>query len=190
MLLFHAAKYDRDGNVVAPEVSVSPSAVTVRSVIDAAERLDCPVFLHVEFESLERLYGMDEKARFMAELERLLRENPTRPFVLTHVAELDADECRHLIERYDNIYFTTNFVDLKVLMTGTPVANYSEADWYALLQDHPDRFIFALERVFSSQWQAYAMDMAVAQESLARLPASAAQAIVYDNAARLWNIDR
>jgi predicted TIM-barrel fold metal-dependent hydrolase len=190
MLLFHARKYDSQGNAVAPEIFVYPSAATVQAVIDAAEQLDCPVFLHIEFESLEQLYGVDERERFMTELEQLLRENPARAFVLTHVAELDVAECRRLIETYSNIYFTTNFIDLKNLMTGVPVTDYSEADWYALFEDHPERFIFALERVFPYQWEAYAQGMAIAQESLAKLSAAAAQAIAYDNAARLWHIGR
>jgi predicted TIM-barrel fold metal-dependent hydrolase len=190
MLLFHAKKYDSAGNAVAPEVFVYPNAATVQAVIDAAEQMDCPVFLHIEFESLEQLYGMGERVLFMTELEQILTENPARAFVLTHVAELDDDECRRLIETYNNIYFTTNFIDLKRLMTGVPVTSYSEADWYALFEDHPDRFVFALERVFPSQWQAYATDMAVVQESLTKLSAAVAQAIVYNNAARLWNIDQ
>ena len=84
--------------------------------------------------------------------------------------------------------FTTNFTDLKILMTGAPVTGYSEAEWNALLEDHPDRFVFALERVFQSQWQDYARDMEGAQESLAKLSPTVAQAMAYDNAARLWQI--
>jgi predicted TIM-barrel fold metal-dependent hydrolase len=188
MLLYHAQKYDSEGNPVAPECFVYPSATTVQAVIDAAEQLGCPVFLHIEFESLEQLYGMDERVLFMTELEQLLTENPARAFVLPHVAELDPDECRSLIETYGNVYFTTNFTDLKIFMNGAPVTNYSEADWNALFEDHQDRFVFALERVFQSQWQAYDTDMAAIQESLSKLSESVAQAIAYNNAARLWNI--
>jgi predicted TIM-barrel fold metal-dependent hydrolase len=189
MLLFHAEKFDGEGNSVAPEVFRYPSASTVQAVINAAQQLDCPVVLHIEFSSLEIFYGADERARFLIELKQLLTGSPLREFVLTHVAEMMPDQCRSLIEDHSNVYFTTNFEDLKRLMTGLPLEEYSEIDWINLFEDYPDRFIFAFERVFQNQWQLYTEDMASSQEFLAALSDPTAQAIAYDNAALLWNVD-
>jgi predicted TIM-barrel fold metal-dependent hydrolase len=189
MLLYHAEKFDGEGNSSAPEVFRYPSASTVQAVIDAAEQLDCPVVLHIEFASLEIFYGADERARFLTELEQLLTASPTREFVLTHVAELSPDQCRSLIEAHSNVYFTTNFGDLKILMTGVPVGEYSETDWIDLFEDHPDRFVFAFDRVFQNQWELYAADMASSQDFLAKVSELVAQALAYDNAARLWDIN-
>ncbi len=75
-------------------------------------------------------------------------------------------------------------------MTGEPNTDYSEAGWNTLFEDLPDRFVFAFERVFLSQWQKYDADMAEANESLAKLSAAAAKAIAHDNASRLWNINQ
>ncbi len=188
MLLYHAEKHDDQGNPTAPEFKSDPSAETTLAVVAAAEQLECPVFLHIEFVSLEQFYGSQERTRFMTEFEDLLTGNPDRAFVLTDVAELYPSECRDLIEAYSNVCFTTNFLDLKLLMTGEPVVGYSETEWLTAFEEHPDRFVFALERVFENQWKNYATDMEITQQWLARLSAEAAGAIAYDNAARLWGI--
>ena len=40
--------------------------------------------------------------------------------IIIHVAELNPDECRDLIEVYNNVYFTTNFMDLELYMKMLP----------------------------------------------------------------------
>ena len=187
MLLYHAEKFENEISV-APEFMVYPSDIKVQAVINACTQLNCPVFLHIEFVSLEKKYGIPIRVQFMNELKQILSSNPNQKFILMHVAELYPGECRVLIDDYENIYFTTNFMDLTVLCTGEPVSDYSESDWNTLFMDHPDRFVFAFDRVFPSQWTHYDEDMAYFQDKLSNLPNSVAKAIAFDNAMALWEL--
>jgi hypothetical protein len=186
ILLYHSVKYDENGTPVAPEIIVTPLDERTQAYIQAARHLGCPAILHLEFQTLENLYGTARRTQFMSELKQVLAANPDWKFVLTHAAELTPAQCRGLIADYANIYFTINFRDLAALMNGEPVPNYSEADWLALFQEQPARFIFAFERVFLSQWLIYTGEMQYFREKLALLPETAAQAIARDNARSLW----
>jgi len=148
--------------------------------------LNCPVFLHIEFESLEAKFGLTVRTQLMNKLKQILAGNPDQQFILTHVAELDPAECRGLINEFSNIHFTINFRDLTRLMTGEPVVDYSEEDWNALFEEHPDRFVFAFDRVFPFQWDAYSRDMEYTQDKLANLSQATARAIASENASCFW----
>jgi predicted TIM-barrel fold metal-dependent hydrolase len=189
MLLYHAQKFDNTGKSTAPEFMENPNSELVKTLINTCAQLNCPVILHIEFVSLESKYGTALRNQYMNQLKQLLTTYTNQQFVLTHVAELNPAECRDLIDNYQNIFFTTNFMDLEILMTGEPVTNYSEDDWNTLLKDHPDRFVFAFDRVFPQQWMAYAKDMNYAQEKLLDLPTSVAEAIAYDNAVLLFGLE-
>lgn len=187
ILLYHAQKFDTDGNSTAPEKMVRPSDAKVTALINAANQLKCPLFLHIEFQSLEKAYGSSMRTTYMNELKQLFTTYPNQKFVLIHVAELSPAECRELLDAYSNVYFTTNFMDLTILMTGDPDPNYSESEWNALFKDHSIRFVFAFDRVFASQWSAYARDMNYAQKEFAKLASDVANAIGSSNAQSLWN---
>lgn len=109
MLVYHAEKFDK-GKSVAPEFMVPPSDPKVQAVINACAQLNCPVFLHIEFESLVNKYGTPIRTQYMNELRQILASNPGRKFILTHVAELNPEACRILIDVHENIYFTNTFI--------------------------------------------------------------------------------
>jgi hypothetical protein len=190
MLLYHAEKFDTEGNSVAPEHKVLPSDAKTKAVIEMCVKQGWPIVFHIEFTSLMADYGQELQEQYMYELKQLLKTYPDQAFVLTHVAELDPDGCRDLIEVYDNVYFTTSYKDLEVLCTGEPVENYSEEEWDSLLTEHSDRFIFTHERVWTSHWNAivYSTDLEYFIEKISELPAEAAQAIACKNAQNLWKI--
>ncbi len=188
MLLYHAEKFDNNGISIAPERMVDPSNPKVQAVINACVLLNCPVILHIEFVSLENKYGAQKRAQYMNKLKQHLSSNPNQKFILTHVAELNPEQCRTLINDHGNIYFTTNFMDLEALCTGEPVSDYSESEWNTLLVDHSDRFVFAFDRVFPGQWINYTLDMSYFQDKLSNLPNSVANRIAYDNALTLFTL--
>lgn len=187
ILLYHAEKFDNQGNSTAPEHRLDVDDNRVHALIQACGQMDCPVFLHIEFASLERIYGTLLRDETMNKLRQLLATYPGQKFIMMHVAELDPQDCRALIVAFGNILFATNFTDLQVHMDGTPVTGYSETDWNDLFEDYSDRFLFAFDRVFDVQWQRYTGDMNHVQQRLADLDNLTAQAIAYDNAVSLFN---
>ena len=65
---------------------------------------------------------------------------------------------------------------------------YSESEWNTLFIDHPERFVFAFDRVFPNQWTHYNEDMTYFRNKISNLPNSVAKAIAYDNAMVLFNL--
>lgn len=94
-----------------------------------------------------------------------------------------------MIEDHHNVFFTTNYMDLEVLCTGEPAPDYSEQQWKELFREHPDRFVFAFDRVFETQWRNYTRDMSYFRDKLSDLPYSVTRALVFENARRLFFSD-
>ena len=61
------------------------------------------------------------------------------------------------------------------------------ADWKDILAAHADRFLFAMDGVFSNQWRRRSVrDIQEWRAALATMPKQAADLIAHKNAERLW----
>lgn len=190
MLVYHAPKYS-DGMITAPEIKVPLTGSRVTKVIDTCRSESWTVVLHIEFYSLTKEYGQSEREIYWTSLNTVLTANTDLDFILTHLAELGDSECRDLIDAHNNVCFTTNFRDLMHYCNGDTAENYNESDWMALIQDHPDRFVIALDRVYPEHWEesAYSYDVGRVQEKLKGFSSSIAEALSSNNAKTLWNLN-
>jgi len=190
MLVYHAPKYSGQ-KITAPEIKVLLTGSRVSKVINTCRSKGWPVILHIEFYSLANYYDQSERDSYWTSINSVLAANTDLNFILTHVVELSDDACRDLISLHNNVYFTTNFLDLMFYCNGDTVKNYNESDWMALLQDHPDRFVIALDRVYPTHWEesAYLFNVGLIQERLKTFSSSIAEALSSNNAKVLWNLN-
>jgi predicted TIM-barrel fold metal-dependent hydrolase len=98
VILWHAQKGGK-----APRVVVPPDDRRVRTALLAAVTRKWPFVVHIEFAAA----GADRE-RFMVNLEAMLRQFPTHPFLLIHMGQLPAGEVGRLIGKFPNILFITS----------------------------------------------------------------------------------
>lgn len=186
ILLYHAQK-----GMKAPEVEVYPDDKRVLAALSCAIENRWPFVIHIEFASL---HG-EKKKRFMESMERMLDSHPEQPFVLTHMGQLEPDECRSLIKSHRNVYFHTGWSNpAAVRSSNQPWINLFEDNqlapqWKDLFIQYPDRFIFALDNVFEEHWASFYLEqMSYWKKALAGLPGEVAHRIAHGNAECLWRI--
>ena len=195
-LSYHAAKV----GVGAGEVKYDLSDTLSQAALSRALANDWPFIIHIEFAALDRDYPEDFD-RFLASLKDLLRAYPEHPFPMIHMGQLEYVEVRTLIEDYPNIYFLTshsNPIDAGGsepwvnMFKGASLPYFLRLEWKRLIIDHPDRFIFAIDNVFSHHWTAspggYDEVIEIWRNAFAELPSEVAHAVAHCNAERLWNL--
>jgi len=63
-------------------------------------------------------------------------------------------------------------------------------EWKRLIEAHPDRFIFAMDNVFGSQWKkVYGLRLKIWRKALSQLPEETAREVGCANAERLWKLN-
>lgn len=185
VLLFHARKGKR-----APEVAVDIDDPRVDTTLAAAVANGWPFIAHIEFAAL---YG-ERRTRFMSGLERLLGDQRGHPFALIHMGQLGAPEVARLITAHPNLHFLTSHASPRVAASSQPWVNMFSGegladDWRALIERHPDRFVFAIDNVWPEHWKhEYGREIARWRRALGMLPPAVASAIAHGNAERLWRL--
>lgn len=185
-LLYHAQKGDK-----APEYEVYPDDKRVVTALEYAIDNGWPFVVHIEFGAL---HGKKKK-QFMISLERMLYDHPEQPFVLTHMGQLKPSECKRLIELHRNIHFHTGWTNpVAIRSSKQPWANLFDGgcftpEWREIFIQYPERFVFALDNVFSEHWSNfYVKQMKYWKKAMAELPVKVAHLIAHGNAERLWHI--
>jgi len=187
VLLYHARKGNK-----APEVRAYPDDDRVRFALVAAAAHGWPFVVHIEFASLSR----PERERFMAGLETLLNENPAIPILLNHMGQLQPPEVARLIKAHANFHLLTAHTTSVMIRASkepwTPMfdGDHLKPTWKELIENYPDRFVFALDNVWQQHWEAlYLEQVAQWRKALEALPPSVAHAVAHGNAERLWRLE-
>lgn len=186
VLMYHAQKGDK-----ADEVKIWPDDKRVKTCIDVAKSNRWPLVAHIEFAALSK----SRRKKFMRKLEFLLKDNRNLPVVLIHIGQLESDAAKQLIEKHSNVYFMTSHTNPVVTtQSNQPWVNLFKGrsfkrEWKALLIQHPDRFIFALDNVWERHWgPLYQEQINFWRAALLELPRSVANKIAHGNAERLWGL--
>lgn len=186
ILIYHVQKGHK-----APEVAVDLTDKRVSILLDVALANDWPFIIHIEFASL---YG-DKRKQHMNDLKELLNKYPNHPFALIHMGQLQPDEVSNLLGNYSNLHFITSHADpLTVNNSRQPWVNIFEGyqfkkAWKTLFIAYPEKFIFALDNVWASQWEySYNEKMEYWRKALSKIPQSTSRLIAHGNAERLWNL--
>ncbi len=165
----------------------------VLAAFDEAKRRAWPFIIHVEFAALSR----EEKESYLGKLARFLRNNPDHPFLMIHMGQLEEPDVRPLLDAHGNLYFMTSHADRfhQIQSSGKPFINMISGEslkpeWRRLMIERPDRFVFAIDNVFSNSWMpvTYLGIMELWWKALSELPADVAHAVAHGNAERLWNL--
>jgi len=186
VLLYHAKKGNK-----APEIIVYPDDKRVKDALNYAIKNNWPFVVHIEFASLQ---GKNKK-KFMRAFKQMLNQNPEHPFILARMGQLNSNRCLRLIGNHKNVHFHTGWSNpAAVESSHQPWTNIFKGDrlapeWKELFVQYPDRFIFALDNVFTEHWSDfYLKQMKYWKRGLAELPSEVSHLIAHGNAERLWGI--
>ena len=190
VLLWHAEKVNRKGEIIAPRVVAPPDDERVRAALQVALQKRWPFVMHIEFASTGK-----RRNEFMRKMEALVAAHPEHPFALIHMGQLDAREVARLIEAHPNLVFlTAHTTPLSVRKSSSPWTNMFSGkrlapQWKALVTRHPDRFVLAFDNVWEAHWGPfYLKQIALWRKALADLPHDVAHAVAHKNAERLWRL--
>ena len=161
------------------------------AAFNEAKRKGWPLIVHIEFASL----SYEGKRGYMEKLEEFIRTNRNHPIVMIHMAQLEEPNVRRLLASHPNLHFMTSHASPFYQFGGKPFINLIDDDkfkpqWKKLILDYPDRFVFALDNVFSKFWMPdlYLDKMKMWWKVAADLPNDIAQAFAHGNAERLWKL--
>lgn len=191
--LYHAAK----GN--ADKVLVFPSDRRIKRLLEITGERNWPLVLHAELKAA----SPGVRSRIVSELKDLMHANPSQAFVLTHMAQLDADDVAELISAHANVYFITSHANhIFIARSGrkgpskqpwTDMFDGSRlrAEWAELTVSHPDRFILGFDNTRAKLWSDIYIDqIKLWRRALAELPRDVAEKVAYRNAERLWRLPK
>ena len=183
--MWHAQKGD-----MAPEVIVPPDDARVKAALAGSRKKGWPFVVHIEFAAAGRDY-LD----FMEKFEAMLRADPTYPFLLIHMGQLEANEAARLLQTHGNLHFITSHSNpVTVGRSKQPWVNMFDGDalapeWTALVVRYPDRFVLGFDNVWADHWGDYYLEqVALWRQALQALPATVANAVAHGNAERLWRL--
>lgn len=186
VLMYHAQKGNK-----ADEIIVWPDDKRVKACIDVAKNNGWPLVAHVEFAALSK----SRRKKFMRKLEILLADNRSLPVVLIHMGQLKAEAVQQLIKKHPNVYFMTSHANPVITtLSKQPWVNLFKKGsfkpmWKTLLVQYPDRFVFALDNVWTRHWgPLYKEQIDFWRRALLELPRPAADKIAHGNAERLWGL--
>lgn len=190
IILTHNQKGDR-----ADEVYLPASSPQVQTAIAAAKSRQWPVVLHYEFRWIAQELGNSELQSKLSELRGVLRALAPLPVGLTHVAQLNADQARQLLQTHPNLFLMLSHANSlindssKQPWTNVVQNGALEPSWKALMQEYPGQFVLAFDNVFPEHWSdMYSRQVALWRQALAELPPTHARAIAHDNAIRIYRL--
>lgn len=117
----------------------------------------------------------------METIEALIAMQPTLPIVWAHCGfSYEAHEIRALVEKYPTAY-----CDMSLYEKLVDEDDNLTPQWKALMEDHPDRFMVAIDTYKESRWGEVREHAQHIQEWLAQLSPDAARMIANGNVNRL-----
>ena len=186
VMLFHGS-----GGGEYKEVRVNFDDSLVREAFEAARSKGWPFIIHIEFASLSG----DARQQYMEMLEKFVIKYRDYPFVMIHMAQLEAEPVRRLLAAHSNLHFMTSHSSPPYQKGSKPFINMFndmslKREWKQLIADYPDRFVFAMDNVFSKNWvpSGYLKKMTLWWRALGELPDELAHAVAHGNAERLWKL--
>ena len=185
ILLFHARKGNR-----APEVRIAPDDVSLQPLYGKIVEMQRPLILHIEFSALEP----ENRPQYETGLGKILRTYAATPVGLIHMAQLDAAGAKRWLSEHPNLFFIMSHADSLAARSRQPWTNMFAGDklqpqWRSLIEERPDRFVFAMDNVWAEHWRSdYSERIALWRKTFASFPAGIARQLACTNAVRLWRL--
>ncbi len=186
IIMWHAAKK----GVGAGKATMDPGDPRVTMMIEASRQKGIPFIAHVEFGAM----GWD-KSGYLENLETFLAANRDVPIGMIHMGQLDSEDAQRLLPKHPNLFFITShcnpvaYSHNKQPWTRMIIGAEFAPEWRKLLLANPDRFVFAMDNVFSFHWKdMFLPQIEVWRKTLATVPDDVAHAVAHGNAERLWKL--
>ncbi len=185
ILLFHARKGNR-----APEVRIAPDAAALQPLYQKVADAKRPLILHIEFRSLEP----EARPQYESALKSVLTTYASTPIGLIHMGQLGVREATQWLSEHPNLFLITSHADPLAARSRQPWINMFSGEelrreWKTLIEQRPDRFVFAMDNVWSEHWLSeYAERIGLWRKALGSLPEPVARQVACANAVRLWQL--
>lgn len=158
-----------------------------------------PLFLHIELNDFAH-----KKEQTLEDLKKLSKDIYPHPILLMHMGQIDIDNARDLLTNYSNIYFVTTRADTISFnrmqnrkMSGQKAqegwinmfdGHKWKPEWKTLVEQHPKRFIFAIDSVHSNHWNQHHRSVGFWKNALGQLDKNTATFVACENSKQLWRL--
>jgi predicted TIM-barrel fold metal-dependent hydrolase len=162
-----------------------------RALMTIGKRESRPVPMHMQFHP-----------ESVAELSRLLQDHPDSQVLLSHCGkDTRAADVRAMMTKHANLFCDLGYRGAPLALNESRLdparlifwgpslfqAAGMKDDWRQLIEDHPDRFMVAIDDV--GTWDIYDQTViAIRQGVLAKLSPATAEKVAYKNAVRIFRL--
>lgn len=172
------------------------NAPELEKLLESAEQYDKPVMLHWE---------VYQWTRDWPRMSGLYAKHPKATFIWPHAGFGSAEQVRTVVEKHPNVMVLlskneTRPKDKEKMMQSsqekkdalsTGVVNDCRLllpEWRALLEEHPNRFLFATDAHVDFRWKTYEKVVQRWRGILGQLNAPTSKAIAWSNAIKLYGL--
>jgi len=126
----------------------------------------------------------------------MLNNNRSTPILLIHMGQLQPSEAEAFLKAHDNFYMLTSHADPYTTEKSSQpwttmfAGRKLKPEWKNLIQQYPDRFVFALDNVWAEHWQTnYDKKINLWRNALGELDPATAAKVAHGTAERLYSLD-
>ncbi len=186
LLVLHQQKGRPDGRRWAPRIAYPPDGPWVLRAVDVIASQGFPVHYHLEA-------GLEPDV--IPAFERFLRKRPKVRVILGHRGHLEAGELGRLLRAHPNLYTHMGQTALQRFRKAH-FSGYGEvfeggrlkAEWASLMNEMPDRFLYAQDNVWEFQWPMAPEAAALWRKNFRYLKPETLRLFTHGNAERLFRI--
>ena len=167
--------------------------------IDIVLKDNKPVILHVELNDYEK-----DSKKILSQLVKLAKKYPNDNFLLMHMAQIEFNEAKFIINKTNNVHFITSHADNKAKKRMKKNKGKSQQgwinlfdkndnlqkNWINLMNKNPKRFVLALDNVWDGHWlRGYGKQIYMWRKALASLNKDSAVQIACRNAKTYFRLN-
>ena len=144
-------------------INLDLNSYRIKKAIDIILEDEAPIILHVELNDYE-----EDSKKILSQLVEIGKKYPNKNFLLMHMAQIEIEEAEIILKETKNVHFITSHSDpyraknekrkrLGKAQTGWITLfnkkNNLKKKWKNLMNENPNRFVFALDNVFDHHWK-------------------------------------
>ncbi|PYO00284.1 MAG: hypothetical protein DMD91_10895 [Candidatus Rokuibacteriota bacterium] len=164
---------------ISRKIDHDPSDAEFQKLLEVAARRRLPVVIHDELDT-----------RATERLARALSAQPTATVILAHAGESAPPRIEALLDRHPNLVVDLSGMHFQRKPSLASEHGPLDADWKALIEKKPDRFVFGIDVWAARLFEPTMLDrlMKWARRVLGELKPDVAEMVAYRNAATLFGV--
>jgi len=171
---------------------INPLAAGTERLLEGLAPLKVPVQTHWEVYQWER----DRPA-----FDQLYKRWPDQLFIIPHMAFGSLEQVEDILSKHPNVMMTLSKKERRInffadkdqeARLGSPLFHSTEGlkpEWRDLIIRYQDRILFATDAHKRQRWKTYTQLVRTYRRVLGGLPADAAEAVAWKNAARIYRFN-